>query len=87
MAMLVTGENIPLRESQDPTSKVLENISWDIVELSGGLMPDETAQKVHRIDGPVGYIDSGKLRSLIDYRLFASKREGKWTITALVAGD
>ena len=37
--------------------------------------------------GRSGFIAKGQMRSLIDYRLVAERREGRWMITAFVAGD
>jgi hypothetical protein len=86
-AMLVVGEKVPLRTSLDKTSAEAEEISWDVVALVGGLQPDEAFQKVRTSDGTVGFVATDKLRSLLDYRLIASSRDGKWSFTSLVAGD
>ena len=86
-AMLVVGEKVPLRKDLDAKSAEAEEISWDIVTLVGGLHPEDAFQKVKTSDGTVGYIATDKLRSLLDYRLIASSRDGKWSFTSLVAGD
>lgn len=86
MAMLVTGERIPLHADAQGTGET-EVVSWDIVSLVGGLEPDARFQQVKTSDGSVGYIATDKLRSLLDYRLIASSRDGKWSFTSLVAGD
>lgn len=86
-AMIVTGEKVPLQESAADASRVVEQISWDVVTLVGVLQPQDTMQKVKTIDGTVGYIATDRLRSLLDYRLIASSRDGKWSFTSLVAGD
>ncbi len=87
MAMIVTGEKVPLRTSADDKSGEAEEVSWDIVTLVGGLQPGEKFQKVRTSDGTIGFIATDKLRSLLDYRLIASSRDGKWSFTSLVAGD
>lgn len=84
--MLVTGENVPLLPSPDPKAKPLKTISWDVVELQE-LKPDDPFQQVTTTDGTGGYIATDKLRSLIDYRLRASRRNGKWSIVSFVSGD
>ena len=85
--MLVTGENVPLLSAPDPKSKVLKPISWDVVTL-GTLAPDDPYQAVTTADGKTkGYIATDKLRSLLDYRLMATQRNGKWSIVTLVSGD
>ena len=87
MAMLVTGERVPLYKTAEGTGAEAEEVSWDVVSLVGGLEPEARFQQVKTSDGTVGYIASDKLRSLLDYRLIASSRDGKWSITSLIAGD
>lgn len=83
---LVTGENVPVLADPDPSSRQLETISWDIVELAT-LDPESDFQQVELGDKTVGFIATDKLRSLIDYRLIASSRNGNWRVTSFVAGD
>ena len=85
-AMLVTGEDVPLRERPDPASKPVATISWDLVEIAT-LDPESDWQRVELGDGKIGFIATDKLRSVIDYRLVASSRNGRWRITSFVAGD
>jgi hypothetical protein len=84
--MLVTGEKVPLLADPDPRSKPLETISWDVVSLSS-LKPDEPFQHVTTVAGAKGYVATDKLRSLLDYRLLATRRNGKWSVVSLVSGD
>lgn len=85
--MIVMGENVPLRIAPDADADAIEQISWDVVELVDGLRPDAPFQHVATVKGKRGYIATDRLRSLIDYRLIASSRDGKWSITSLIAGD
>ena len=85
-AMLVTGEDVPLRERPDPASKPVATISWDLVEIAT-LDPENDWQRVEFGDGKVGFIATDTLRSVIDYRLTASSRNGRWRIISFVAGD
>ena len=48
---------------------------------------DGSFKQVDLGKGAKGYIATGKLRSQLAYRLIASSRNGKWSITSLVAGD
>ena len=61
-------------------------VSWDLVKIAS-LDPGSPYQRVELEDGKVGFIASDKLRSLIDYRLTASSRNGRWRIISFVAGD
>lgn len=85
--MIVMGENVPLRIAPEADGETVKEISWDVVELIDGLQPEAPFQHVATTKGQQGYIATDKLRSLIDYRLLASSRDGKWSITSLVAGD
>jgi hypothetical protein len=85
-AMLVTGEDVPLLERPDAAARPLATISWDLVEIAS-LNPESAFQRVELEDGKVGFIATDKLRSLIDYRLTASSRNGRWRIISFVAGD
>ena len=84
--MLVAGEDVPVLAAPDPQGKRLEAISWDVVEIAA-LKPDEPYQQIELPDGAAGYIATDRLRSLVDYRLIASSRNGRWRITSFLAGD
>ena len=84
--MLVTGEDVPVFENPDAKGKRLATVSWDVVEIAS-LDPEADFQRVELKDKKVGFIASDKLRSLIDFRLIASSRNGKWSVTAFIAGD
>jgi hypothetical protein len=83
---LVMGENVPVLASPDPGGKPLATISWDIIKIAA-LDPERKYQQVELPDKEVGFIATDKLRSIIDYRLIASSRNGRWRITSFVAGD
>ncbi len=86
MTMLVTGEDVPVRETPDAQGPRVAALSWDLVTIDG-LQPDQPFQRVKFADGETGFIATDKLRSLLDYRLIASSRNGRWRITSFVAGD
>jgi len=85
-AMLVTGENVPVHSAPADAAPTIGTISWDVVEIDT-LQPDDSFQQVALPDGKRGFIASNALRSLLDYRLTASSRNGKWSITSFLAGD
>jgi hypothetical protein len=84
--MLVVGEKVPLLAAPDAKGSPIETISWDVVTLTA-LKPDDPFQQVATTGGTEGYIATDKLRSLLDYRLLATSRNGRWSIISLVAGD
>lgn len=86
-AMLVSGVDVPLRSKAAAESPVFEGVSWDVVTLVAGLEPNAPVQHVRAGSGKTGYIETAKLRSLLDYRLLAVRQGNEWKITALLAGD
>jgi hypothetical protein len=85
-AMLVMGENVPVQEQPDGSARTLGTVSWDVVEIEG-LRPEEAYQQVVLPDGARGFVETAALRSMLDHRLTASRRNGRWRITSFVAGD
>jgi len=83
---LVTGERVPVLSAPDPGSAEIATISWSVVQLTA-LDPERDYQQVQLSDKQQGFIATDKLRSVIDYRLIASSRNGRWRITSFVAGD
>jgi len=83
---LVTAEDVPVLDKPDAAGKRVAAVSWDTVKVVG-YRPDAAFQQVELADGTTGSMASEKLRSLVDYRLVASSRNGRWRITSFVAGD
>jgi len=86
-AMIVTGNDVALHDEPAEVADTIDKVSWDVVELVDGLEPGRGFEHVRTRGGKTGYIASGSLRSVIDYRLIANRVTGKWQVTALVAGD
>jgi hypothetical protein len=86
VGMIVTGDKVPLRESPDAVAVPVADLNWDAVELLDGFDPEAPYQRV-KFGDETGYVETRFLRSIIDYRLTASSRNGKWRITSFVAGD
>jgi hypothetical protein len=86
--VLVTGEQVPVRRTAEPTSEQIGSVSWDIVKrATEAIEADDEFHPVVLPDGRRGYIAGNMLRSVIDYRLIAASGNGGWRITNLVAGD
>ena len=85
-AMLVLGDDTPLLDKVG--GKPVTMVGWTIVGIDP--MDFDTDAKVTRVithDGRKGWIETRKLRSLLDYRLIAEPKDGQWQITAFIAGD
>ena len=85
-AMLVTGEAVPVLAEPAPQADRVATVSWDVVEVAT-FAPEAAYQRVELADETTGYVATDRLRSLVDYRLIASSRNGRWRITSFVAGD
>jgi hypothetical protein len=86
MTMIVTGEEVPTYATAN-AAKPNGMLSWAAVELADGLRPNAARQRVKVADGKTAFVETDRLRSVIDYRLIASSRDGKWSFTSLIAGD
>jgi hypothetical protein len=74
------------RRQPDPNAPILQRLpAWTVLhELQEAVSP---YMKVSTPKGRTGFVERDQLRSLIDYRLIAERRRGRWLITAFVAGD
>jgi hypothetical protein len=86
-AFIVTGERVRLRAAASAAAPVIGSVSWDYVRLSEYPSDEAVYAEVETRSGEKGYIAKTYLRSLVDYRLIAEKRSGKWRITSFIAGD
>lgn len=84
--MIVTGDSVPFLKTPADDGEEIARLDWDAVEVIGSFDPSKPYQKV-AFDEEEGFVATNKLRSIIDYRLIASSRNGLWRITSLVAGD
>ncbi len=91
--LIVTGEDVPMYAAADPASDLVARFSWDVVTLTayttepgdeflpvGGTNP-ESGERVE------GFMAMENLRSIIDYRIGAARRNGRWHMTSFIAGD
>lgn len=89
-AMLVLGDDTPLLDKplDKPGGKPSAQAGWTIVGIDPMDFDSEAkAIRVTTHDGTKGWIETRKLRSLLDYRLIAEPKQGQWQITAFIAGD
>ncbi|MFB0613221.1 hypothetical protein [Aurantiacibacter poecillastricola] len=89
---IVTGENVPMYNAPARDAELVAELSWEAVERLSDDPESERFDHVSWTDPQSGvekegYIAAENLRSIIDYRLIASRRNNRWRITALLAGD
>jgi hypothetical protein len=75
-----------LRRTPSMRGAIVGRLSWHVLQLDGLWTGGEWIP-VRLRDGRRGYVHKTAARSPIDYRLVAHKRDGRWLITAFVAGD
>ena len=93
---IVLGQKVTLHSAAAADAPELAQISWDVVEQ----LPDHRSYPgfAHvtwrnpdaiSTENPFveGFVAEEKLRSLIDYRIIVSSRNGRWSIVSMVAGD
>lgn len=87
--VIAKGTNIALRAGPSTKSKVLTRLSWEIVTIARHPSGEEPQYwtRVRTDKGQIGYIHNDYTRSSIDYRALFNLVNGKWVMTALIAGD
>ena len=86
-ALAVLGSNVPLHAGPGAGHRVIDTLSFEAVTRwreksdTAGWEPVRTAQ------GKTGWVLQRHLRSPIDYRAGFVRRDGRWWLRALVAGD
>lgn len=89
----VLGSNVRVRAEPSLRSPILAVLSFDIVRLSEigrTRMTPEQAEEWAAVElrgGRTGYIASRYVRSPIDFRAIFTRKDGRWSMTAFIAGD
>jgi len=88
----VIEDGVRVRREPNTRGTVIRTLSFDIVKLGEGENKRSPADKrewvpVELADGQKGFVASEYIRSPIDYRAIFEKKNGKWVMTAFIAGD
>jgi len=84
--LVIRDSGVVVYERPDATSAPLATLSFDIVRA--GPYTGETSWRAISIgDGRTGYVEGSHIRSPIDYRAGFERRQGRWWLVVLVAGD
>ncbi|NOT39725.1 MAG: hypothetical protein HOP13_04460 [Alphaproteobacteria bacterium] len=92
-SVVVTNPRALLRERPNPNARVIRELDFDILEVvnSSGKMQHETGpndwDEVKHASGQRGFVLSSDVRSPVEYRAIFEKRNGKWVMQTLIAGD
>ncbi len=91
---IIFGSNVNLRSQPNNSSKLISQLSYNIVKVDyEKSVKDKRKEEkylwfmVETLGGKKGFVDSKYVRSPIDYRAVFEKKNGKWKMTAFVAGD
>jgi hypothetical protein len=87
---IATGYSVPMmsepKESSE-TSRVIKQLDWELVEVINEWEDYGEFAQIQTADGQGGFVKKSQLRSEIDYRLIAMRRDGEWKIVVFIAGD
>lgn len=83
----ITGAAVPVRGAPASSSPVTTSLSFAVVEQVESRGADDSWIQIRLARGKTGYVDRRFIRSPTDYRAIFSKRDGKWKLSAFLAGD
>lgn len=87
---VATEPRVEVYSKPDTASPVLSLLKYHYVKsLDGGHLREKQPDfvKVRTGSGAVGYVRSSQVRSQLDYRAGFQQVNGKWRMTAFIAGD
>jgi hypothetical protein len=82
---VIIAPETPLQKAKAAGVPGRDVLDWHLAKVTDDL--DETWIGVHLIDGRQGFVRRDQMINPLDYRLVFEKRDGKWMISAFVAGD
>ena len=84
--LLVARPGAVLRASADKHAPAIARLDWTSTLQIESPAPENWV-KVQVPSGETGWVETDLLISPLDYRLVSEKRDGRWQITAFIAGD
>lgn len=85
--LIVRDSAVRVHARRDEASATLALLSYDLIPAADDLEPDTLWVAVALHDGGAGYIRAEQVRSPIDHRAFFTRRDGRWWLVMLLAGD
>jgi hypothetical protein len=89
---VIFGNNVNLRSKPNINAPIISTLSYNIFEMVKAVKDKENSENVswyeiRTLGGKEGFIKPEYARSPIDYRACFEKKNGKWKMTAFIAGD
>ncbi len=91
---VIFDNNVNLRAQPDLSAEIVARLSYNVVKVdyenSVKINNDESEHswlKIETLGGKSGFVKTEFVRSPIDFRAIFEKKNGKWKMTAFVAGD
>jgi hypothetical protein len=83
----IIGAGVRVREGPSRLSPVIASLSHAVVAKFADAGSGDGWVAVHLADGRRGYVSSRYVRNPLDYRAVFQRKDGRWLLTAFVAGD
>jgi hypothetical protein len=84
--LVVRDSGVIVRAAPDASAAVLARLSFEIVRAASTPAP-EGWTAIMTGDGRLGYVDADRVRSPVGYRAGFERRDGRWLLVFLAAGD
>lgn len=84
--LVVVRPGAPLHAAPDKNASATRTLDWASALAIEGPAPENWV-KVRSLSGETGWVESDFVISPLDYRLVSEIRDGRWRVTAFVAGD
>jgi hypothetical protein len=86
--LVVTGKDVRVREKPDWKSAIIGHLTYDVVNFDYEKSSMGEWYYVETSDKKIsGYVSSDFVYSPVDFRMFLTKKKGRWMISCLIAGD
>ena len=84
--VVAIGPDAVLRAAPSDTSREVVRLDWDVLVWRSVDSPEDW-MPVALADGRTGFVRRDRVRSMLDHRASFAKVDGRWRITAFIAGD
>lgn len=84
--LMVRDEDVPVYATPDEQGVIVGRLSHDVVR-AGPYLADPRWTAIALGGERFGYVEAHRIRSAVDYRVQFMRRDGRWLLVLLVAGD